>query len=171
MSGLNGPSAGSPWRWAGPSIAAHPRTTTPCPREHPAGIEPAAPTWKEGRLAVTPWMLRGLVEVAFLGPLNEHGEFFSREPDYLVWGVCGAHLHNFAVGQHFHAATGLTPARLFPCRVDHERHAGIEPAMPPWQGDVLPLHQWREATPTGFEPASSTLTRWCSAVELRGHWS
>lgn len=26
------------------------------PLEHPAGIEPAAPTWKEGRLTVTPWM-------------------------------------------------------------------------------------------------------------------
>lgn len=51
-----------------------------------------------------------------------------------------------AVLQQRHLASAVLADATFPYpwfTYSHERHTGVEPAMPPWQGGVLPLHQWR----------------------------
>jgi hypothetical protein len=57
--------------------------------------------------------------------------------------------------QHLRApeARGLS---ISPTRRIHERPAGIEPALPPWQGSRLPLHHGRLSVTTKLSNSKST---------------
>lgn len=138
--------------------------------EHRAGIEPAAPTWKEGRLPLPHRCIINLVEVSGFHPGNEHCPVAGAELHHRIWAlrVADPHLAMFMchlsaavrfagtwpVPRHLHASAGFAAAGCFPLHLYalpavalagrsphvtfHEGHAGFEPTMPPWQGDVLP---------------------------------
>jgi hypothetical protein len=61
------------------------------------------------------------------------------------------------------------------CEIVKERPAGVEPALPPWQGDRLPLHHGRDVEfqstqqlgPEGFEPSPTWLKARNAAVTPR----
>jgi hypothetical protein len=63
--------------------------------------------------------------------------------------------------------SAVTPASW--SRAPRERIPGIGPGSSPRQGDALPLRHIRVEPPAGTDPATSSVPRTCSAIELRRH--
>ena len=85
----------------------------------PPGIEPRFPRYQRGALTVGLWSMRPRWELNPLQPARQAGA--------LPFGL-GA----------------MYPAVYHPAGA--ERPTGIEPVMPAWQADVLPLHHGRNAS-------------------------
>lgn len=61
--------------------------------------------------------------------------------------------------------TGGLPVTLHPGNL--ERRAEIESASPAWKAGAHPMYQRRVERAAGFEPATSTMASWRSAIDLR----
>jgi hypothetical protein len=119
------------------------------PRECPAGIEPASPAWKAGTFAARPRAQScGGRNRTCVGVINSHLPVPARVPPQNQ----SARLES---NQHLRApeARGLS---ISPTRRINERPAGIEPALPPWQGSRLPLHHGRLSITTKLSNSEST---------------
>ena len=125
------------------------------PRECPAGIEPASPGWKPGTSAARPRAQScGGRNRTCVGVINSHLPVPARDPPQLV------RMAGFEPA--ISCARGTRNPRLSHV-LKNERPAGVEPALPPWQGSRLPLHHGRlchnqivkqREHRAGLEPAS-----------------
>src|SRR5262245_32661554 len=114
----------------------------------PAGVEPTSPGWKAGTFAARPRAQScGGRNRTCVGVINSHLPVPARVPPQNQ----SARLES---NQHLRApeARGLS---ISPTR-RYERPAGIEPALPPWQGSRLPLHHGRLSVTTKLSNSKST---------------
>jgi hypothetical protein len=104
-------------------------------RECPAGIEPASPGWKPGTFAARPRAQScGGRNRTCVGAINSRLPVPARVPPQSV--------RTAGFEPAISCARGTRNPRLSHV-LKQERPAGIEPALPPWQGSRLPLHHGR----------------------------
>ena len=156
-----------------------PETSGENMRRAPQHLAPGTPSgnrtrgpYLEGReVAITPPVL---VRVKFAGtnPVNELLPLVTAEPS-LNHGKLGWPEYDRLTGvHHFNAFPDGAKAGSDPFLLFHERHAGIEPASPPWQGGVRTPAPMTHALTVIFMPLwpVATVMLRCRLLGLLTQW-